>query len=162
LHDSVAALHLPHGLAGHQSGRPPVLALPQRLDDDGAHWLPAARRSDSHPRRERALAVGEHVVVRFMNAPRFVRLALCSTLPLAVGLLAGGCIGVTAKPPPGAGAPIKKCSGDPFDAPDGLIDDFEDGNTVIAAVAGREGYWFKSADAGGSFFGPEDIGPVPG
>lgn len=106
-----------------------------------------------------------------MTRTRLSGLASCIALPtaaglvtlglLTLGLLAGGCIGVTAKPPPGAGAPIKKCSADPIDAEDGLIDDFEDGNTVIAPVAGREGYWFKSADSGGSFFGPEDIGPIP-
>jgi hypothetical protein len=43
-----------------------------------------------------------------------------------------------------------------------MIDDFEDGNTAILSQHGRSGYWFKSADPGGSFFGPEDIGPVEG
>lgn len=72
------------------------------------------------------------------------------------------CIGVSAKPPQGAGAPIKKCIVGAAPAEDGLIDDFEDGNTAIANVGGRSGYWFKSADPGGSYFGPEDIGPVEG
>jgi len=96
-----------------------------------------------------------------MRARRILSPVSCLVWPVALGFLTSSCIGVTAKPPPGAGAPIKKCSSDPFDAPDGLLDDFEDGNTVIAPVAGREGYWFKSADSGGSFFGPEDIGPIP-
>lgn len=79
------------------------------------------------------------------------------SLPLFVG-----CIGVTAKPPPGAPTPILRCMEPPVEAKDGLLDDFEDGDTALANVAGRAGYWYKAADSGGSYFGPDDIGPYPG
>lgn len=72
-----------------------------------------------------------------------------------------GCIGVSATKP-GAAAPVlKQCAGAVVDAPNGLIDDFEDGNTTTAAIAGRGGYWWKSADPMGSYFGPEEWGPMP-
>jgi len=36
----------------------------------------------------------------------------------------------------------------------------EDGDNKTAAVAGRGGYWWKSTDSAGSFFGPDDWGPI--
>jgi endoglucanase len=40
-------------------------------------------------------------------------------------------------------------------AEDGLIDDFEDGNSQIVVMAGRDGYWWKAHDPQGSTIGPE-------
>lgn len=85
-------------------------------------------------------------------------LAGAPLLGAAVAMASSGCIGVPAKKPTNA-AP-KGCSRDTLHAPQGVIDDFEDGNTQVAQIGGRGGYWFKSADASGSFFGPDPIGPV--
>lgn len=78
-----------------------------------------------------------------------------------------GCVGVSAnKNKVGAnGAPVPElhnCPTGTAPADDGLIDDFEDGNTRIAGVAGRGGYWFKSADSKGSAFEPDELQLVDG
>lgn len=75
---------------------------------------------------------------------------------------ATGCIGVSATKPGAASAQLRQCPGGVVVTPDGLIDDFEDGDNKTADVAGRGGYWWKSTDSAGSFFGPEDWGPVRG
>src|SRR5690606_2903957 len=41
-----------------------------------------------------------------------------------------------------------------------LIDDFEDGNTQMMVMEGRDGYWWKAHDPNGSTIGPEDSTPV--
>ncbi|MBN2195695.1 MAG: hypothetical protein JW751_22935 [Polyangiaceae bacterium] len=76
--------------------------------------------------------------------------------------LLGGCIGVSAKRPGGAAGSLRACPAGVAAAPDGLIDDFEDGDNRTAAVGSRGGYWWKSTDSAGSFFGPDDWGPIKG
>lgn len=82
-------------------------------------------------------------------------------------LTAGGCVGVSAKRPTvgdnGVLLPVfRNCPHGLVPAADGLIDDFEDGNTSTAGVAGRGAYWFKSADPSGSFFDPDEMQMVDG
>ena len=105
-------------------------------------------------------SLGTAAALRRSGCPSFV--APGGPLLAASALLLGGCIGVSAPPPHGTGAIIPKCTGPAVPAPDGLIDDFEDGNTRVAQIEGRGGYWFKSTDPAGSFFGPADLGPVEG
>ncbi len=88
-------------------------------------------------------------------------LALLALPAAALGATAlGACIGVSATQPGAAAAALRYCPGAVVPAPEGLIDDFEDGDNKTAAVAGRGGYWWKSTDSAGSFFGPEDWGPI--
>jgi endoglucanase len=76
--------------------------------------------------------------------------ALPLLLLLAPSLMAGGCIGVSQKRVQAGGgaqaAPVLRCPLGTRVAPDGLIDDFEDGNTQIAQLAGRGGYWWPKSD----------------
>jgi hypothetical protein len=73
-------------------------------------------------------------------------------LSFVPGLLACACIGVSAKtvPPngPGTVAPIRCRATHP--AADGALDDFEDGNTQLSKMGGRDGYWFNAKDTLGS------------
>lgn len=46
-------------------------------------------------------------------------------------------------------------------AANGLIDDFEDGDTRLMQLEGRGGYWWKAHDDNGSTIGPDDSTPVP-
>jgi hypothetical protein len=96
------------------------------------------------------------------RAKRTVLRGAARWLGLLAAATAAGCIGVSAPPPKHGGAHIKKCADAPFPAETGMIDDFEDENTAVMNHHGRSGYWFKSADAGGSFFGPDDLGPIEG
>jgi hypothetical protein len=79
-------------------------------------------------------------------------------------VLAGafGCIGVsqtrTAGSTPGA-ADVGSCRLGMRPADDGLIDDFEDENTQISAIAGRNGYWWTKHDDKGSTIGPDPFIP---
>lgn len=86
--------------------------------------------------------------------------------PFVLSLVAAvsGCIGVPAKKTTAEGnpAPARYCATGTTTTKDGLIDDFEDGNTRVAQVAGRGGYWYKSADSMGSKIGPDDFKPVKG
>ncbi len=86
------------------------------------------------------------------------------------GLLAGlggvtlGCIGVSQSLSHSSG-PIgepRSCPALTMPAPDGLIDDFEDGNTQLAPQDGRDGYWWTGTDEKGSAFLNADLGPVEG
>ena len=51
---------------------------------------------------------------------------------------------------PAAAAPVTKCSGELVAADDGLVEDFEDGNSQVSATAGRDGYWWIAKDDKGS------------
>jgi hypothetical protein len=68
----------------------------------------------------------------------------------AVGLGAG-CVGKSAttydpSAPNVADAKLPRCAGKAVPAIDGLIDDFEDGNSQVAIMAERDGYWWVSTD----------------
>lgn len=85
----------------------------------------------------------------------------------AVLALCVGCVGVSAnRAGKDSNAPpvpkLRNCPSGVVPAEDGLIDDFEDGNTRIATKAGRGGYWFKSADPDGSVFNPDEMQLVDG
>jgi hypothetical protein len=57
-----------------------------------------------------------------------------------------------------AGSKLRSCvpaKAKPAD--DGLVDDFEDGDTKGMAIAMRGGDWWKSADKLGSFFKPDEL-----
>jgi endoglucanase len=91
----------------------------------------------------------------------------CSTVIAVVSMANAGCVGVSAKRDTvGAnGVPVPQlhnCPAGVVAAEDGLIDDFEDGNTQIAVKAGRGAYWFKSADSNGSEFNPDEMQMVDG
>jgi hypothetical protein len=74
-----------------------------------------------------------------------------------------GCIGVSAKPASaGAGAQVAICRAGAQPAADGIIDDFEDGNTQLTAAAGRDGYWYPSKDNSGSTMEPDPFAPAEG
>ena len=83
---------------------------------------------------------------------------------LALGWLVSGCIGVSAPKKPGADGPktvaattkLVKCA-KTKPAEDAPIDDFEDGNTQVMRVGGRDGYWWKSVDPKGSKFDPDEL-----
>jgi hypothetical protein len=86
----------------------------------------------------------------------------------AAGVLAAGCIGVSEKhaAAPGgtaaAAAAIKTCRAGTRPADDGTIDDFEDGNTGLANMAGRDGYWYPEKDTKGSTIAPDPFAPSEG
>jgi hypothetical protein len=61
-----------------------------------------------------------------------------------------------------AGAAPKKCAGDAKDAPEGWIDDFEDGNNQLAMLAGRNGYWWTAQDSNGSTIEPQKFAVADG
>jgi hypothetical protein len=61
-----------------------------------------------------------------------------------------------------AGAAVKTCSGAVVPAPDGLLDDFEDGNSQLTVAPGRDGYWWTHHDPNGSTLAPEKFVPDDG
>jgi hypothetical protein len=76
-----------------------------------------------------------------------------------------GCIGVSQNRTAGstlAAADVGSCRLGTRPADDGLIDDFEDENTQISAVAGRNGYWWTKHDEHGSTIGPDPFMPSEG
>jgi hypothetical protein len=82
-------------------------------------------------------------------------------------LLAAGCIGVSAKPAAGPGGAtadpeVKSCRAGTRPADDGTIDDFEDGNTALANMGGRDGYWYSEKDTKGSTINPDPFAPSEG
>ena len=91
---------------------------------------------------------------------------------LALGLCSG-CIGVSQGGGGGGAAAsgptafkahesLKVCKGQKTRlSANGLIDDFEDGDTKIMELEGRGGYWWKAKDPNGSTIGPEDSTPRP-
>ncbi len=58
--------------------------------------------------------------------------------------------------PPGVPVP-KSCAAGTHPSDDGLIDDFEDGNTQLAKAGDRSGYWFASHDPNGSTIDPTPL-----
>ena len=76
-----------------------------------------------------------------------------------------GCIGVSqtrsAGNTPGA-ADVGSCRLGTRPADDGLVDDFEDENGQISAIAGRNGYWWTKNDGHGSTIGPDPFIPSEG
>jgi hypothetical protein len=78
---------------------------------------------------------------------------------------ASGCIGVSqtrtsaGKPGP---ADSQTCRLGTRPADDGLIDDFEDENTQMTVIAGRDGYWWTKQDGKGSTIGPDPFIPSEG
>ena len=78
---------------------------------------------------------------------------------------ASGCIGVSQNRTSGsalAAADVGSCRLGTRPADDGLIDDFEDENTQLATVAGRDGYWWTKQDGKGSTIGPDPFIPSEG
>ena len=75
------------------------------------------------------------------------------------------CIGVSqtrsAGGTPGA-ADVATCRLGTRPADDGLIDDFEDENTQLNVIAGRDGYWWTKHDDKGSSIGPDPFIPSEG
>jgi hypothetical protein len=56
---------------------------------------------------------------------------------------------------------LKGCDGKPTPAEDGMLDDFEDDNTQVVKLDGRDGYWWKNADKeGAKFTDPPDGAPL--
>jgi hypothetical protein len=53
---------------------------------------------------------------------------------------------------PGKPAELAGCSGKAVPAQDGLVDDFEDDDTQIVKLDGRDGYWWTNADKEGAKF----------
>jgi endoglucanase len=53
---------------------------------------------------------------------------------------------------PGKPAELAGCDGKAVPAQDGLVEDFEDENTQIVKLDGRDGYWWKNADKEGAAF----------
>ncbi len=97
--------------------------------------------------------------------------------PSFVCLLVAGCIGVSQKragtsggapPPPSAPrdvlakAGVKACAGDTIPAGDGDLDDFEDKDTQLTRIAGRDGYWWTKKDDVGSTIDPKPFRPEDG
>jgi hypothetical protein len=83
------------------------------------------------------------------------RILRASSLVSAVTLLVSGCIGQkagsgaeSASGPSAAAA--SSCDGELVPAAEGSIDDFEDGNGQMAALGGRDGYWYIAKDPQGS------------
>lgn len=100
-----------------------------------------------------------------MNAVQGKQLYRYVSASSAVLALCVNCIGVSARRSQQGGVPVptlKNCATGVAPAKDGLIDDFEDGNTKLAEAAGRNGYWFKSADPDGSEFKPDELAIVDG
>ena len=82
---------------------------------------------------------------------------------LAIAIVASSCVGVSANRIGADGTPdlLRYCATGTTVADDGIIDDFEDGDTRLASTDGRGGYWWKSADTMGSTIGPDDFKPTP-
>lgn len=80
------------------------------------------------------------------------------TVAFATVVLGVGCINASkeAMCPAGPGAP-KACATTMRDADDGLIEDFEDGDTQVSKIADRSGYWFASHDPNGSTIDPSPL-----
>lgn len=49
-----------------------------------------------------------------------------------------------------AAAPVTQCEGELVPADDGLVEDFEDGDSQVSATAGRDGYWWIAKDDKGT------------
>ena len=76
-----------------------------------------------------------------------------------------GCIGVSQTRASGGAlgaADVQTCRLGTRPAVDGLIDDFEDENTQLTTIAGRDGYWWTKHDEHGSTIGPDPFIPSEG
>jgi hypothetical protein len=82
---------------------------------------------------------------------------------LLLGVMsASACIGVSQRRAAGSaqGAAVgQTCRVGTRPAVDGLVDDFEDENGQLSALAGRDGYWWTKHDDKGSTVGPEPFIP---
>jgi hypothetical protein len=117
-----------------------------------AHANERARRRSQHSEREHM-----HQDIRIA--------AVCGLVCIA----AAGCIDAASRmgncpATPGGGtvtaaasAPPKGCPTGAHAAPDGLIDDFEDGDTQVAKQGDRDGYWFTAHDDKGSTINPTPL-----
>ena len=96
-----------------------------------------------------------------MASPRvLIFFVTCNALYLS---FCAGCIGVSEKRALGPGAvDLKMCRAGTRPADDGLLDDFEDGNTQLAVAGGRDGYWYSAHDPKGSTLGPDPFAPSDG
>ncbi len=88
-------------------------------------------------------------------------------LLLVAGGTTAGCIGVSqtrtsAGGPGEAASELKTCRAGTRVPEDGLIDDFEDGNTQSSLTGGRDGYWWPKKDESGSTIGPDPFAPSEG
>lgn len=115
---------------------------------------------------KRSLNLGSPPAIPRIPPTLFARLSVPTAIwgaTVALGSLTSGCIGVPESRVGADGAPdlVRYCPNGTKVAPDGLLDDFEDGNTQLDATDSRGGYWWKSADAAGSVIGPDDFKPVP-
>src|SRR5690606_13759731 len=166
LRGGLAAGDLSYRLDVHRPGGAAVLALLERLAHQYPHRQSPRAGCDGHSGRTRAFAFRQHVVV---SAPRRIsmqKFALGGAILVAFGT--GGCIGVSQGGGGAAAAPtqfkahesLKVCKNGVRVAANGLIDDFEDGNTQMMVMEGRDGYWWKAHDPNGSTIGPEDSTPV--
>lgn len=74
---------------------------------------------------------------------------------LIAAVLSMGCLDPSrqAMCPAGPNSP-KACTAGMRPAEDGLLDDFEDGDTQLPKIADRGGYWFTSHDPNGSVIDP--------
>ena len=75
---------------------------------------------------------------------------------------AAGCIGVSQTRASGGAlgaVDVASCRLGTRPADDGMIDDFEDENTQINTIAGRDGYWWTKHDDKGSTIGPDPFIP---
>ncbi len=88
---------------------------------------------------------------------------LCGAIA-CLALVGSSCVGVRESrvEPDGTPKMVNYCPNGTQVAADGLLDDFEDGNTQLDPTDSRGGYWFKAADATGSVIGPDDFKPMPG
>jgi len=95
-----------------------------------------------------------------------------SAAAVLLGGVVAGCIGRSQTPQcptDGSGGPgaapdsatlAKACPNGVRPAVDGLIDDMEDGNSQLALLAGRDGYWWSAHDDKGSTIEPAEFTPL--
>ncbi len=112
------------------------------------------------------------------NAPRTMHARLAAGM-LASTLLMSACIGVSQKRSgggtPGASKPapvlgkaalaaanVRTCPGATRPADDGDLDDFEDKDTQLTRISGRDGYWWTKKDDQGSTIEPKPFKPEEG
>jgi hypothetical protein len=86
-----------------------------------------------------------------------MRVVTRSLTPFGAIVLLSSCIDLSKQAvcpvPTGEGA-VKVCAAGFRPSDDGLIDDFEDGDSQLSRVADRGGYWFTSHDPNGSVIDP--------
>jgi len=83
--------------------------------------------------------------------------AATSVVLVGVAIVSASCIDlskVAVCPVPAGEGGVKVCASGFRPADDGLVDDFEDGDSQVSRVADRAGYWFTSHDPNGSSMTP--------